>query len=83
MKIIRNCKSCGYIANDFLEGIKYWQCNNELAIPPKGMTKIIQNIDIIPNWCPLEDYKEDKKVLNKDEKLLKIIFSGKLSKLRK
>lgn len=51
-KIINMCKDCPYCF--YYENImdNYYYCNK--------IDKELSRIDIIPDWCPLEDFDEDK-----------------------
>lgn len=75
MKIIKikNCGSCPYVWASLIESFsltttyKYW-CEFGKFVKKDGGTirtnKIPRylrtNLDTIPKWCPLEDYKEVK-----------------------
>jgi len=59
MKIIKvkNCRECPHCIETDYPLDKYPVCRKKFGM--QGMIFKIPDIYKIPDWCPLEDYKED------------------------
>lgn len=53
----KNCHECPCLRHDSREGIHRYQCNNKLIAFGEYDS---WSYERRPNWCPLEEVKEDK-----------------------
>jgi len=55
--IIHNCRECPYVKN--IVGWDYWVwCEYMTKKEGINIVKLIDNPDVIPEWCPLKTLKE-------------------------
>jgi len=55
--IVHNCRECPYAYNNY-----YWEsyawCKYATKKEGRNIVKLIDNPDVIPEWCPLKTLKE-------------------------
>ncbi len=80
MKIIKvtKCADCPYRGKwDCVKGL-FIVCNNATKLSPGEEVKTIDNLEIIPEWCPLEDAEEKTVTARIEERLQSLENNAKI-----
>lgn len=69
---VKDCHDCPCRKNHYGHGENFEFCSHPES--PRGYDNIIQNIDVIPIWCPISE-RTDEEYMKEAEKVIDTIMN--------